>query len=96
MKWTAAGILVLTAAVLLFAAADLPPWGDPHSPAAEHLSPKYITDSYEDTKTPNMVTAVIADYRGYDTLFETAVIFTAGLACVLILAEVRRRESQVR
>lgn len=96
MKWTAAAILVFTAAVLFYAAADLPPWGDPHTPAADHVSPTYIEDAYADTHTPNMVTAVIADYRGYDTLFETAVIFTAGLACVLILAEVRRRDSEVR
>ena len=46
---------------------------------------KDIEHSLEDTKTPNIVTAVLADYRGYDTLGETIVIFTAGLACVLIL-----------
>jgi multicomponent Na+:H+ antiporter subunit B len=39
----------------------------------------------EDTETPNIVTSVLADYRGYDTLGETIVIFTAGLACLLVL-----------
>jgi len=38
-----------------------------------------------ETGSPNFVTAILADYRGYDTLSETTVIFTAGLACVLIL-----------
>ena len=39
----------------------------------------------EDTSVPNIVTAILADYRGYDTLFETAVIFSAGLACFFLL-----------
>jgi multicomponent Na+:H+ antiporter subunit B len=39
----------------------------------------------EETATPNMVTSILADYRGYDTLGETTVIFTAGMACILLL-----------
>jgi len=43
----------------------------------------------EETATPNMVTSVLADYRAYDTLGETAVIFTAGMACILLLRKRR-------
>lgn len=43
---------------------------------------------------PNFVTAVLADYRGYDTLGETTVIFTAGLACLLILGVGLGRSTQ--
>jgi multicomponent Na+:H+ antiporter subunit B len=50
-----------------------------------HVSPRYIERSHEETGAPNFVTAVLADYRGYDTLGETTVIFTAGVACLLIL-----------
>ena len=97
MKWTPLLVLAFTAAVMIYAEADLPGWADPGSPASVHESSvHYIEHAYEETGTPNMVTAVIADYRSYDTLFETAVIFTAGLACVLILAEVKRRERSVR
>ncbi|MFB3115765.1 MAG: hydrogen gas-evolving membrane-bound hydrogenase subunit E [Nitrospirales bacterium] len=39
----------------------------------------------EDTLTPNVVTSVLMDYRALDTLIETVVIFTAGIACVLLL-----------
>jgi len=42
----------------------------------------------EEIGVPNMVTAGLADYRGYDTLGETTVIFTAGIAVILLL---RRR-----
>jgi multicomponent Na+:H+ antiporter subunit B len=72
-------------ALMLYATSGLPERGDPQAPASIHVSPFYIERSLEDTETPNIVTAVLADYRGYDTLGETVVIFTAGLACILIL-----------
>jgi len=85
--------VVFSAAVLFYAAGDLPPVGDPESPASIHLSPRYIEKSMEEIATPNMVTTIIADYRGYDTLGETTVIFTAGLACLFILG-FRRKEDE--
>jgi multicomponent Na+:H+ antiporter subunit B len=50
------------------------------------VSPRYLAQTLPETRTPNAVTAVVADYRGYDTLIETVVIFTAGIACWLLLA----------
>jgi len=79
-------VLVFFLALLLFAESDLPDYGDPEAPASLYISSTYIEDSLEDTQTPNIVTAVLADYRGYDTLGETVVIFTAGLAVALILS----------
>jgi multicomponent Na+:H+ antiporter subunit B len=78
-------IQVLLAAALVYGTLDMPKWGDPHSPAATHVSPYYLQHSIEHTATPNVVTSVLADYRGYDTLGETTVIFTAGMACILLL-----------
>lgn len=49
------------------------------------MSAYYIQYAEEDTATPNMVTAILADYRGFDTMFETAVIFAAGLAVFVLL-----------
>lgn len=85
MKGTATILLTIAAVVLFRASAFLPPVGDPGSPAATHVSPRYIEHGPEETGAENMVTAVLADYRGYDTLGEITVIFTAGLACLLIL-----------
>lgn len=85
MKWLTVPIMGLFLALMLYATSGLPERGDPQAPANVHVSPFYIEHSLEDTKTPNIVTAVLADYRGYDTLGETMVIFTAGLACILIL-----------
>ena len=76
----------ITGWLLLSAVSDFPEWGDPHSPANSYrLSQGYITETFSETSVPNMVTAVLADYRGYDTMFETVVIFTAGIAIIGIL-----------
>ena len=85
MRWISALIMLLFLALMLYATNDLPERGDPQAPANIHVSPTYIEESLEETHTPNIVTAVLADYRGYDTLGETVVIFAAGLACILIL-----------
>jgi len=85
LKWFNAVVMLLFAALMLYATTGLPDHADPQAPANKHVSPTYIEDTIKDTHTPNVVTSVLADYRGYDTLGETIVIFTAGLACVLIL-----------
>ena len=83
--------VIITGTILIYGTVDMPDWADPNSPASKHVSPGYIEKALEETATPNIVTAVLADYRGYDTLGETTVIFTAGVACILIL---RRREKR--
>ena len=92
MKVIAIFIMVLTGALLIYGVEDMPDWGDPNSPASSHVSPKYIQEALEKTATPNMVTAVLGDYRGYDTMGETAVIFTAGIGCILMLRKKRKGE----
>lgn len=71
--------------LLLYAAVDLPDFGDPASPANAHVGRHYIEYSKKDIGPDNMVTSVLASYRGFDTLGETTVIFAAGLAVALLL-----------
>jgi len=80
----------LTGALLIYGTIDFPSWGDPQSPASLHVSPRYIEKTVEETDVPNMVTSVLADYRGYDTLGETTVIFTAGMSCILLIRRFSR------
>lgn len=84
-------VVCLTGGLLLYGTAEFPDWGDPNSPASLHLSNYYIEHTLEETQVPNLVTAVLADYRGFDTMFETAVVFTAGLACFLLLRDYRSK-----
>ena len=90
MKTLALLATLVTGAILLYGTQDFPAWGDPESPAATHLSPVYIERAVAETHVPNLVTAVLGDYRGYDTMFETVVIYCAGMAVVSVLR--RNRE----
>ena len=92
MKILGVIIVSLTGALLIYATVDFPPWGDPYSPASTHVSPRYIEKSIEETSVPNVVTSVLADYRGFDTMFETTVIFGAGVVCFFLLRVIRREE----
>lgn len=89
-------VVILTGGLLIYAMDDFPSWADPASPAHNHVSPRYIEKSLEQTSVPNLVTAVLADYRGYDTMFETAVIFAAGVVCFFLLRIPRKDEPTVR
>ncbi len=84
-------ISVGTGAILVWGTLVLPPFGTPDAPIHEHVAPRYIADTIKDTAVPNVVTSVLADYRGYDTLGETTVIFTAGIGVLLLLQRARRR-----
>lgn len=83
-------LILMVGALLLGAVNDFPDWGDPASPANSYLSPYYIQNSMEQTSVPNFVTSVLADYRGYDTMFETTVIFCAGITVLIILRRSRK------
>ncbi len=89
-------LVVFLGGLLIYCSLDFPLWGDPHSPASSHVSPYYIENTIEDTSVPNIVTSVLADYRGYDTMFETIVIFTAGIACIFLLRTFKPIEPETR
>lgn len=71
--------------LMVFASIDLPDRGDPDSPSQTGVSTVYLSQSMDDTETPNVVTSLLADYRSLDTLGETLVILTAALAAALVL-----------
>lgn len=96
MKTIGLIIVVVTGAFLIYAAADFPAWSDPSSPASTYLSPHFIEKTIEETSVPNIVTAVLADYRGFDTMFETTVIFSAGVAVFLLLRTFGTKEPETR
>ncbi|MEE2825307.1 MAG: DUF4040 domain-containing protein [Planctomycetota bacterium] len=80
-------VVLVTGAALVYGTLDMPLVGDPTAPVHTRMEPSFIEKSEHDMhgELPNVVTAVLASYRGYDTLGETTVIFTAGIAVLLIL-----------
>lgn len=85
MKILPVVIAVLTGALLIWAGQDIPAFGDPAAPTNHHVADWYIEHSEEDIEVENMVSSILADYRGYDTLGETTVIFTGGITVMLLL-----------
>lgn len=87
-------VVAVTGAVLVYGTFDMPHYGDDHAPIQEYPQPNFIEKTTQDVPhIPNVITVVLASFRGYDTLGETTVIFTAGIAVMLLLRG-RRQESE--
>ncbi len=78
-------VAVAVGMVLVYGTFDLPPFGLAETPIHTHVAPYYLNNSVPDTTVPNVVTSVLSSYRGFDTLGETTVIFTAGIAVLMLL-----------
>lgn len=81
----ALAVVVAAGVALVYATIDMPAFGDPTAPANVAIGQMYVERAASEIPMLNIVTAVLASYRGFDTLGETVVIFTAGVAVVLLL-----------
>ncbi|MDP6409160.1 MAG: DUF4040 domain-containing protein [Planctomycetota bacterium] len=82
----------LAGAAFFYGTLDMPAYGDPTAPIHGHpIVERYMETSLEEIQIPNVVTAVLASYRGYDTFGETTVVFTAAVGVLLGLGAGRRR-----
>lgn len=81
----ALAVVILVGAALVVASIDMPAFGDRYAPANASIGQEYVERTPKEIAVPNVVTAVLASYRGFDTLGETMVIFTAGVAVILLL-----------
>ncbi len=89
-------VVIGTGAVLVWGTVVMPPFGSHAVAIHRHVAPFYIADTMKSTNVPNVVTSVLSDYRGYDTLGETTVIFTAGIGVMLLLQRRRDRPEKDR
>ena len=88
-------IVLITGGMLVYGTYDLPRWGQPDNPIHHHVAPEYLEDHVPlaggdgealEVHIPNIVTTVLASYRGYDTLGETTVVFAAMVGVLLLFA----------
>ena len=91
--WTAMVLSAAVGAMIIYGTLGLPGFADAEAPIHRHVVPRYLEMAPAETGVPNVVTAVLASYRGYDTLGETTVVFTAGAGVVALL---RRRRGATR
>jgi multicomponent Na+:H+ antiporter subunit B len=88
-RWLSLAVVSGATLVVLYATFDKPAFGDPQAPVHQHVAPWYLEKTPEYIDIPNVVTAVLGSFRGYDTLGEVFVVFTAGIG-VLFLLSARR------
>jgi multicomponent Na+:H+ antiporter subunit B len=86
--WLPLALSVATAVLLIYGATGLPEFADPQAPIHQHVVPRYLENEVD---VPNVVTAVLASFRGFDTLGETTVVFTAGAGIIALLRGRRRK-----
>ena len=89
-------VVVLVGIVLVYGTLDMPMFGAPDAPVQTHVAGAYIARTGADIDIPNVVSAVLASYRGYDTLGEVVVVFTAGLGVILLISGLGRRRGDGR
>ncbi|MEM8993862.1 MAG: DUF4040 domain-containing protein, partial [Acidobacteriota bacterium] len=85
-------LCILIGSLLIYGTLDMPAYGDPEAPVHTYMAPRFIEKSKAEVGPPNIVTSVLASYRGYDTFGETTVVFTALVGVLLLLGgRLRRR-----
>ncbi len=95
--WPLLAVLAI-GAVLVYGTFDMPRFGDPDAPIHNYMAPRFVEDlpgeedEIDEIGVPNIVTAVLASYRGYDTFGEATVIFTAAIGVLLLLGGPHRHE----
>lgn len=88
--WLPVAVSVTVALFIVYGTLGLPAFSDPQAPIHQHVVPRYLTEIQKEVDVPNVVTAVLASYRGYDTLGETTVVFTAGAGVIALLRRKRK------
>lgn len=95
-RWLARGTVGVLALLIIYATFDKPRLGDPEAPVHQHIAPWYLDKTPEYIDIPNVVTAILSSFRGYDTLGEVLVVFAACIGVLFILgAKPTRKTKQV-
>jgi len=94
--WLPLIVVVITGSALVYGTWDIPGFGSPDAPAQTHVARYYIDNAMQDTGVPNVVTAVLASYRGFDTLGEVVVVYTAAIAVLLLIGGKRLKTRKTR
>ena len=84
-------VVFLTGGVLIYGTLDMPTYGRPDTAVQKGVGGSYLERTPKEVDVPNVVTAILASYRGYDTLGEVTVVFTAGLGVIILISGMGRR-----
>lgn len=87
-------IAILSAFTVFNVIAELPAYGEADNPIHNEVYKRYTSESMEDTGIPNMVTSIVLDYRAYDTMFETIVLFASTTAVIVTLKAIKKDKNE--
>ncbi len=87
-------VSLVVGAALVWGTFELPVFGTADVAIHSHTTPRYIEMSEKHLMPPNVVTAILADFRSFDTMGEVAVIFTAGIGVLMLLRGRRQRNDE--
>jgi multicomponent Na+:H+ antiporter subunit B len=71
--------------MLLLTVSEIPPYGQLERPTNNYVIERYLEKGAEEVGGSNLVANIVIEYRGYDTLVEVTVLFTAVIAIFLTL-----------
>ncbi|MCB1552518.1 MAG: DUF4040 domain-containing protein [Xanthomonadales bacterium] len=91
--WLPLGLSLAVGGLVVYGTYDLADYVDQQAPIHQHVVPRYLERMPQEIDIPNVVTAVLSSYRGYDTMGETLVVFTAGVAVFALLRRRRKVKS---
>ncbi len=86
-------IAILSIYTVLTVITELPAYGTATNPIHNRVYDRYTKESLEDTGVPNMVTSIVLDYRAYDTMFETIVLFASTTAVIVTLKAMKNEKN---
>ena len=87
-------VLLFLLAMLLYSVSYLPPYGEAANPVNNEVSERYIEKGLQETGAVNIVTGMILDYRAFDTLGESHVLFIATCTVLILLRREKRRDHE--
>ncbi|MGD9964327.1 MAG: hydrogen gas-evolving membrane-bound hydrogenase subunit E [Candidatus Izemoplasmatales bacterium] len=91
-------LFIILFVVLIYSVFEMPTNLELNSPSYNEIAWHYINNGANETNASNIVAAILADYRGFDTLGETIVLFTSVVAVGSVLRstkydkEIRKHE----
>ena len=90
-------IVAVISVFLLRVVTELPPFGSADTPAnSSETIRRYLEDGLSETGAVNVVAGVILDYRAFDTLGESHVLFTAACAVLILLLSSEKQSDSLR
>lgn len=86
------GLFLVLFGILVYSIVEMPTMQSVDAPSYNDLTEYYIENSVSETGSVNFISAILADYRGFDTLGETIVLFTSVIAVASVLRNVKKKE----